>query len=80
MRKRSLEPSWEHSGLPPPDPAAYGLSPPLFQPLTAYATRGNVALVLRSHRSDSQADGPEALAQRARSLAGWSWFVEADPV
>ena len=25
-----------------PDPAAYGLSPPLFQPLTAYAARGRI--------------------------------------
>jgi hypothetical protein len=30
------------AGLPPRTPAAYGLSPPLFQPLTAYAARGRI--------------------------------------
>ncbi len=29
-------------GAAAPDPAAYGLSPPLFQPLTAYAARGRI--------------------------------------
>ena len=37
--KRSLEAT---RGLPPRGPAAYGLSPPLFQPLTAYAARGRI--------------------------------------
>lgn len=31
-------------------------------------------------RTDSQADSPAVLAQQARSLAWWSWLVEADPV
>ena len=30
------------AGLPPRTPAAYGLSPPLFQSLTAYAARGRI--------------------------------------
>ena len=30
------------TGAAAPDPAAYGLSPPLFQPLTAYAARGRI--------------------------------------
>jgi hypothetical protein len=30
-------------GAAAPDPAAYGLSPPLFQPLTAYAARGRIS-------------------------------------
>jgi hypothetical protein len=29
-------------GAAAPDPAAYGLSPPLFQPLTAHAARGGI--------------------------------------
>ena len=29
-------------GAAAPDPAAYALSPPLFQPLTAYAARGRI--------------------------------------
>jgi hypothetical protein len=29
-------------GAAAPDPAAYGLSPPLFQPLTAYAAHGRI--------------------------------------
>jgi hypothetical protein len=29
-------------GAAAPDPAAYGLSPPLLQPLTAYAARGKI--------------------------------------
>ena len=29
-------------GAAAPDPAAYGLSPPLFQPLTAYAARSRI--------------------------------------
>jgi hypothetical protein len=29
-------------GAAAPCPAAYGLSPPLFQPLTAYAARGKI--------------------------------------
>jgi hypothetical protein len=29
-------------GAAAPDPVAYGLSPPLFQPLTAYAARGRI--------------------------------------
>jgi hypothetical protein len=29
-------------GAAAPDPAAYGLSPPLFQPLTTYAARGRI--------------------------------------
>ena len=35
----------ENSSVPgaaAPHPAAYGLSPPLFQPLTAYAARGRI--------------------------------------
>ena len=31
-----------HTGAAAPDPAAYGLSPPLFQPLTAYAAHGRI--------------------------------------
>ena len=30
------------AGAAAPDPAAYGLSPPLFRPLTAYAARGTI--------------------------------------
>src|SRR5580693_2877319 len=32
----------QQGGAAAPDPAAYGLSPPLFQPLTAYAARGRI--------------------------------------
>jgi hypothetical protein len=34
--------NWEPPGAAARRPAAYGLSPPLFQPLTAYAARGRI--------------------------------------
>ena len=35
-------PAQLRGGAAAPDPAAYGLPPPLFQPLTAYAARGRI--------------------------------------
>ena len=42
LESTDLKGTERQGGAAAPDPAAYGLSPPLFQPLTAYAARGRI--------------------------------------
>ena len=61
-------------GVAAPDPAAYGLSPPLFQPLTAYADAAGSSLHQRGgtpHSCDRRAISPAAggLSQSLASQA-----------
>jgi hypothetical protein len=53
-------------GAAAPDPAAYGLSPPLFQPLTAYAARGRIFPAPARRGSAPRVSSFKACPSRAR--------------
>ena len=59
-------------GAAAPDPAAYGLSPPLFQPLTAYAARDRIFPAPARENSAPRQGRPSGLhaGHRLRSFHG----------